>query len=247
MVRIILVCLFQCLLVNLHSQELLEMKVLDSICVFFDTGSSYVKNKQKISTQLKAIEKPKYGRIVIRGYTDSLGSISANTVLAKKRITSVINCLNGSTIRTLPIDTFNFNESHKSILVNDSISRRVELIVYEITPTFSYNTPIDLKINFRPETDRILPNSTKSVDNLYLLMELDTSLSIKLNGHVCCSPEYELSLKRAKKVKAYLEKKGISPTRITCEGYSNDVPLAKETTEEGRAKNRRVEVIFVKP
>jgi outer membrane protein OmpA-like peptidoglycan-associated protein len=89
-------------------------------------------------------------------------------------------------------------------------------------------------------------SSVKNLEKLHLLMDLDTTFQIKLNGHVCCIPGLELSLKRAERVKSYLVSKGIDPKRVTCKGFSNDVKLYPEITEENKRRNMRVEVIFVK-
>lgn len=52
----------------------------------------------------------------------------------------------------------------------------------------------------------------------------------------------KLSLKRAQAVKAYLVSKGINKNLITIEGLGKSNPVAPNTTEQGRAKNRRVEI-----
>lgn len=54
----------------------------------------------------------------------------------------------------------------------------------------------------------------------------------------------ELSLQRATGVKIYLEEKGI--TVDTCRGVGYQYPVANNETEEGRAKNRRVEILVTK-
>ena len=51
-----------------------------------------------------------------------------------------------------------------------------------------------------------------------------------------------LSVRRAEAVKAYLASKGINPARIYAEGKGKSNPVADNSTAEGRAKNRRVEV-----
>jgi outer membrane protein OmpA-like peptidoglycan-associated protein len=56
----------------------------------------------------------------------------------------------------------------------------------------------------------------------------------------------DLSLRRAKSVAEYLIKHGIDPARIDTKGYGPDKPVADNDTDEGRAKNRRVEFIITK-
>ena len=55
----------------------------------------------------------------------------------------------------------------------------------------------------------------------------------------------KLSVRRAEAVKAYLVSKGIESNRIYTEGKGLTQPVADNSTREGRAKNRRVEVEVV--
>ena len=54
----------------------------------------------------------------------------------------------------------------------------------------------------------------------------------------------ELSRRRADAVKAYLVSQGINPARIVTHGYGASNPIASNATAEGRAENRRTEVLF---
>lgn len=53
--------------------------------------------------------------------------------------------------------------------------------------------------------------------------------------------EMRLSQNRANSVKAYLVECGVAPDRIVAKGYGDTVPIADNSTKEGKAKNRRVE------
>ncbi|MGM0375507.1 MAG: OmpA family protein [Bacteroidota bacterium] len=88
--------------------------------------------------------------------------------------------------------------------------------------------------------------SYKELDRLVRLLKENPSVRIEVSGHTdntgSASLNKRLSKERALSVKRYLESKGIDPGRIEYEGYGFDRPIAPNTTEEGRAKNRRVEI-----
>ena len=54
----------------------------------------------------------------------------------------------------------------------------------------------------------------------------------------------QLSQKRANSVMAKLVRKDVSADHLTAEGYGQQDPIADNSTEEGRARNRRVSVEF---
>lgn len=58
------------------------------------------------------------------------------------------------------------------------------------------------------------------------------------------SAEYnqQLSLRRANAVKDYLIQAGLDPAIVNVKGYGKTSPLIENTTDEGRSKNRRVEI-----
>lgn len=76
---------------------------------------------------------------------------------------------------------------------------------------------------------------------------------IGIEGHTDNQPikysnwksNWELSTARAISVLHYLVEKGISPEKISATGYGEFRPVAENTTEEGRQKNRRVEIVLL--
>jgi len=54
----------------------------------------------------------------------------------------------------------------------------------------------------------------------------------------------KLSVRRAESVKAYLVSKRVPPNRIYTEGKGEKQPVASNKTKDGRAKNRRVEIVL---
>ena len=101
------------------------------------------------------------------------------------------------------------------------------------------------KINFEFDKDEITPESFPTLDLIAQVMLDNPKLKVLCLAHTdyIGTDEYnqDLSERRAKSVKGYLVKKGIYPPFIRFKGYGKSRPMADNETEEGRAKNRRVE------
>lgn len=227
-------------------QSLLKETRLDSLSVFFESGNAEVKNPEALLKRINKLEQSGSGKIILIGYTDSVGSIESNRGLASKRLRSVAAILKSSHVKQYAIDSINKNEKRGKEKLNDNQFRRVDILIYKVEPDFVLNKPIDLNIQFRVASDYVLAGSYESMRKLLFIMKSDDSLKIKLNGHVCCEPDQLLSLNRAKRVKSFLVQNGIDEKRITCFGFSNTVKLVEETSPQNQAINRRVEAVFIK-
>jgi len=84
------------------------------------------------------------------------------------------------------------------------------------------------------------------LDEAVEVLKRNPSLKVEVQGHTDSrgSAKYNqrLSDKRAKSVMEYFVKKGISRDQLMANGYGYTMPAATNTTEEGRAMNRRVEL-----
>ncbi|MES2556570.1 MAG: OmpA family protein [Bacteroidota bacterium] len=226
------------------SQEFVKQTKVDSISVLFAYGSSAVENKEKLIRQLNTLNVGGNGRIELFGYTDTIASVASNRQLAFQRMLSVTDLLGKSKLKSCTIDSTNRNEQRNNALLPDAKFRRVDILVYKVEPAFTLGLPVDLKINFEPGTDNLLPSATPILVQLKALLASDPGLIIQLNGHVCCDNDQPLSEKRAERVKSYLIENGITANRMSCQGFSNSQPLVEENSQENMAVNRRVEVVF---
>ena len=95
------------------------------------------------------------------------------------------------------------------------------------------------KASLRPESAPILQTVLDMLNN-------DTSLKIEVQGHTdnvgTAAYNLKLSQSRAAAVSAWLGQHGIAATRLTAVGYGLTRPVADNADEDGRAKNRRVEI-----
>jgi outer membrane protein OmpA-like peptidoglycan-associated protein len=103
---------------------------------------------------------------------------------------------------------------------------------------FDYNQ-YSLKEESFPELDRLV-SFLKQIPNLNISIEGHTD-NIGSNSF-----NFELAKKRANEVKKYLISKGIDPEKLKVESFGSSKPIAPNDTPDNRAKNRRVEIIFLK-
>jgi len=85
--------------------------------------------------------------------------------------------------------------------------------------------------------------STVELDKLVMLMGENPKMRVLLEGHTddvgSDAANQKLSENRAKSVYDYLVKNGVDAARLQYKGYGESKPIADNTTEEGRAQNRR--------
>ena len=105
---------------------------------------------------------------------------------------------------------------------------------------------IALYINFDTDKSTIKPDSMPIVDEIYKLMQISPELKTSIDGHTDNTGGVEhnqkLSEARAQSVVAELVKKGIPASRLQAKGMGQSAPIADNRPEEGKAKNRRVEI-----
>ena len=106
---------------------------------------------------------------------------------------------------------------------------------------------ISLYINFDFGKSVIRDESNPIIEQIVQMMKSNPDLKIGVEGHTdnVGSPASNkiLSEARAKSVVSAIVGQGISADRLTPAGYGQDKPIADNNTEEGRAKNRRVELV----
>jgi len=92
----------------------------------------------------------------------------------------------------------------------------------------------------------IKPSEYPILDSVARILIRNPSMKLEIQGHTDNrgSAKYNrrLSEKRAQAVMEYLVKKGIGTDRLSAVGYGFSRPAATNTTAQGRAMNRRVEL-----
>jgi outer membrane protein OmpA-like peptidoglycan-associated protein len=254
-----------------HAQE----EAVFSVYFDFDKSDLNAKQGEDLIKFIKTIDSTRIEAIEIFGYTDDIGKEAYNFKLSTKRASMIQQKMIDSGIKNKIIVTI---EGKGRILIDDDVvenlpekrskNRRVDVVINLkplpkiVLPGF-YNTIqknhvvgdhiyLD-NILFDRGSSKLDYKSKTALDKIAKLLLKYKNLQFEVQGHVCCTPQYqkeaidretrkrELSTNRAESVYKYLVFKKIAKNRMTFKGYGNTVPLGK-----GTEYDRRVELVITK-
>ncbi len=108
---------------------------------------------------------------------------------------------------------------------------------------------VALYVNFDVDKATLRPDAQPTIAEIDKLLGGDPALKLSIEGHTdnTGTPAHNqaLSTARARSVLGALVGLGIEPARLQSKGFGQDKPLADNASEDGRAKNRRVELVKI--
>ena len=123
----------------------------------------------------------------------------------------------------------------------------MEVVDTTLDPTKAFTFD---NVNFTTGSADLTEGSKIQLDDLVKIMKGYPKVEIKIEGHAdnqgIETQNKKLSQNRAASVKAYLASHSIAGARMATSGLGSTKPVADNTNEEGRAKNRRIEAMIVK-
>jgi OOP family OmpA-OmpF porin len=139
------------------------------------------------------------------------------------------------------------NNSDILLYVLEMEAMKQEITANKMLDALNKDGYITLNILFETGKSTIQKESLPIIDQIYDLMKLEGTLKISIEGHTDnvgdAASNYKLSNDRAKSVMDALIAKGIDKTRMSSTGWGQEKPVADNRNEEGKKKNRRVEII----
>ena len=104
-------------------------------------------------------------------------------------------------------------------------------------------------IHFETAKATILPDSESVLAEIAKMLQQNPDVKVSVEGHTdnvgSATTNQTLSEKRAQAVVAWLTGHGIDASRLKAKGWGSSTPVDDNTTEDGRAKNRRVELVKI--
>ncbi len=122
-----------------------------------------------------------------------------------------------------------------------------EVTANEMLEALNKDGFIALYINFDSGKFDLKPETQGTIDQIVALLKDNADLKVSIEGHTDNvgqpAANKTLSEQRAKSVMAAVVKGGVDASRVSAAGWGQERPLADNRSEEGRAKNRRVEIV----
>jgi len=132
------------------------------------------------------------------------------------------------------------NNQMSSLVQIDSNERRVKLVLTEAVLFDSGKAELKERAK---EVLKPIVEELKKLPNDVLVEGHTDNVPIHKGRY---ATNWELSMARAYSVVKFMEETGMVPKRMAGSGYGENRPAAENTTPEGRAKNRRIEISLLK-
>lgn len=102
------------------------------------------------------------------------------------------------------------------------------------------------RLEFETGSSTLKPSSAEQLKNIVEILKAYPATRLKIGGYTDNTGDpvsnLELSQRRAENTMQEMIRMGIDPVRLQAEGYGESYPVADNATEEGRQKNRRIDL-----
>ncbi len=252
-----------------------QEETIYSVYFEFDKYNLDEKQGNGVVAFVQAIDTSRIESIQIYGYCDDRGKDEYNFKLSNNRANTIKDTLIGRGIKHKIIVTI---EGKGRIMLDEDIddinearskNRRVDVVVNfrplpppKLEPGIYDSLKDGLVVGdriylktvlFQRGSSKLTPKSRTELEKIARMLHKYKKLEFEIQGHVCCTPEFqkeaidrdtkkrELSKNRAEAVYKFFISKKIHPKRMTFKGYGNTQPLGKGTEHD-----RRVELVITK-
>lgn len=187
------------------------------------------------------------GLAIRRNYENAIKSIGGEVIYSDDNV-SVMKAMRGGVEVWAEIQASTKIASRIYMLHLVERTTMVQLITADaMAAAIERDGFVALDIHFATGKSDILPESRQLVDEAAAMLSKHVNLRVGVEGHTdnTGSPESNqaLSLARARAVTDAIVAAGIDRDRLDAVGFGQDRPIADNRTEDGRAKNRRVEIV----
>jgi OmpA-OmpF porin, OOP family len=183
-----------------------------------------------------------------RNYENAIKSVGGKVLPSDKPYFSILKVTNDGIEAWVQVSTYYYDTQRDYILYIVERTPMQQVIRADaMAAALDKEGFVALDIHFATGKAEILPESQPIIGEIVSLLKNRPRLRIGVEGHTDntgnTAANKTLSNARAKAVAEAIAAAGISSDRLEPAGYGQERPVADNKTEEGRAKNRRVELV----
>jgi OOP family OmpA-OmpF porin len=182
---------------------------------------------------------------ILRNYANAVKSIGG-TVVYQSDIYISLKIVKGASQVWVAVEPANSGTVY-SLTILEVGDMTQDVTAGDMLAALNKDGRIALAIHFDTGKSTIKPESQKIIGEIAALLKANPGLQVSIEGHTDTTGTAQgnktLSEARAKAVVNAVVAQGVEAARLSALGWGQDKPVADNATEEGRAKNRRVEVV----
>jgi outer membrane protein OmpA-like peptidoglycan-associated protein len=186
----------------------------------------------------------------VRNYQNAARAVGGKILYDKGNITTIV--LNkGNKELWLEVNPYHGTEYDLYIIEKEAMKQEVAIDAAAMASSIADNGSVAIYgINFDTASSVIKPDSGPAIDEIAKLLTSNPALKVGIVGHTDmvgdAASNLKLSQARAQSViNELVSKHGIAAARLVAFGAGPWAPLATNKTDDGRAKNRRVELVEI--
>jgi OmpA-OmpF porin, OOP family len=187
---------------------------------------------------------------VIRNYQNAARAVGGKILYDNSRVTT-IRLTKGDKELWLDVAPYGGTEYDLNIIEKEAMKQEVAIDAASMASNIADNGSVAIYgINFDTASSVLKPDSEPAIAEIAKLLTGNPTLKVYIVGHTDmvgdAASNVRLSQARAQSViTALVSKHGIAAARLIAFGNGPYAPIASNETDEGRAKNRRVELVKI--
>lgn len=182
---------------------------------------------------------------IVRNYANAIQKIEGTTVFEVRR-QGYFKVEKGGSTTWIHVRAHNVGEAYDLVVIEKKAMTQ-EVTATDMFDSLNKQGFVALYINFDTNKATIKPESKPTINQIIVLLKDNPSLKVSVEGHTDNTgnpaKNKTLSQERAQSVANALVAAGIDKNRLSAAGWGQEKPVADNRTDEGKAKNRRVEIV----
>ena len=182
---------------------------------------------------------------IVRNYANAIQRMGGATVF-ETRDQGFLRVEKGGATTWVHVRAHSAGEAYDLVIIEKKAMSQ-EVTAGDMLDSLNKQGFVALYINFDTNKATIKPESRPVVDQIVLLLKGNPGLKVSVEGHTdnTGTPQRNktLSQERAQSVVSALVAAGIDKGHLSAVGWGQEKPVADNRSEEGKAKNRRVEIV----